>query len=104
MTPTVETETFSDWMKGLRDRQAIARINTRIIRLRLGNPGDVAPVGDGVSELRLMFGPGYRVYYAMKGEELILLLAGGDKSSQARDVETAKDLWRAWKDEHNDQG
>lgn len=103
MIPAIETEAFSDWMKGLRDRQAVARINTRIIRLRLGNRGDVAPVGDGVSELRLMFGPGYRVYYAMKGEELILLLVGGDKSSQARDIETAKVLWRAWKGEDNDQ-
>ena len=62
MTPAAGTATFRTWLKGLRDRQAVARINTRIIRPQLGNPGDVAPVGDGVSELRLMFGPGYRVY------------------------------------------
>jgi putative addiction module killer protein len=101
MIPALETEAFRDWLKGLRDRQAVARISTRIIRLRLGNPGDVAPVGDGVSELRLMFGPGYRVYFAKKGQELILLLAGGDKSSQASDIETAKQLWRDWKDEND---
>lgn len=98
MTPALETETFRLWLKGLRDRQAVARINTRLIRLRLGNPGDVAPVGEGVSELRLQFGPGYRVYFAAHGEALILLLAGGDKGSQARDIEVAKRLWREWKD------
>ncbi|MFO1075797.1 MAG: type II toxin-antitoxin system RelE/ParE family toxin [Reyranellaceae bacterium] len=96
MIPAVETEAFRTWMKGLRDRQAVARISTRIIRLRLGNPGDVAPVGDGVSELRLMFGPGYRVYYATQGEALIVLLAGGDKSTQARDIQRARALWRKW--------
>jgi len=98
MKPALETETFHGWLKNLRDRQAVARINARIIRLRLGNPGDVAPVGDGVSELRLMFGPGYRVYFATEGETLILLLAGGDKSTQPRDIETAKALWKAWKE------
>lgn len=101
MTPTIETETFRLWLKGLRDREAVARILTRIMRLRLGNPGDVAPVGDGVSELRLMFGPGYRVYYAAKGDALILLLVGGDKSSQAHDIKTAKQLWKAWKEEND---
>lgn len=101
MTPTLETETFREWLAGLRDRRAVARIATRIIRLRMGNPGDVAPVGEGVSELRLMFGPGYRVYYAMKGDELILLLAGGDKGTQASDIETAKKLWRDWKEEQD---
>ena len=102
MTPTLETDAFSAWLRAFRDRQALARINARIIRLRLGNPGDVAAVGDGVSELRLMFGPGYRVYFAMHGEALILLLAGGDKSTQARDIERAKELWRAWKDDQDD--
>jgi putative addiction module killer protein len=71
------------------------------MRLRLGNPGDAAPVGDGVSELRLMFGPGYRVYFATKGQELILLLAGGDKSTQASDIKAAKKLWSAWKEEND---
>ncbi|MBL8546498.1 MAG: type II toxin-antitoxin system RelE/ParE family toxin [Hyphomonadaceae bacterium] len=101
MIPTVETEAFRTWLSGLRDRQAVARINTRIMRLRLGNPGDVASVGDGVSELRLMFGPGYRVYFATRGQELILLLAGGDKGTQANDIKAAKKLWTAWKEEND---
>jgi putative addiction module killer protein len=102
MIPTIETETFRDWLQSLRDRQAAARISTRIIRLRLGNAGDVAPVGDGVSELRIMFGPGYRVYFAQRGQALILLLAGGDKSTQARDIKTAKGLWKDLKDKSDD--
>lgn len=69
-----------------------------IRRLANGNPGDVRPVGNGVSELRIDTGPGYRVYYAAKGDELILLLAGGDKSTQARDIETALALWKDWKE------
>ncbi len=72
----------------------------RIRRLADGNPGDVRPVGNGVSELRIDAGPGYRVYYATRGEELILLLAGGDKSTQARDIETALALWQDWKAEN----
>lgn len=99
MIPAVETEAFRTWMKGLRDRQAVARISTRIVRLRLGNPGDVAPVGDGVNELRLMFGPGYRVRHATKGEALIVLLAGGDKSTQAHDVRRARELWWRWQEQ-----
>ena len=88
-------------MQGLRDRSPVARINTRILRLRLGNPGDTAPVGEGVSELRLMFGPGYRVYYAMEGQTLIILLAGGDKSTQSRDVARANDLLHRWREERD---
>lgn len=72
----------------------------RIRRLADGNPGDVRPVGNGVSELRIDAGPGYRVYYATRGEELILLLAGGDKSTQARDIEAALALWQDWKAEN----
>ena len=72
----------------------------RIRRLADGNPGDVRPVGNGVSELRIDAGPGYRIYYATRGEELILLLAGGDKSTQARDIETALALWQDWKAEN----
>ena len=72
----------------------------RIRRLAEGNSGDVRPVGNGVSELRIDAGPGYRIYYATRGEELILLLAGGDKSTQARDIETALALWQDWKAEN----
>lgn len=102
MIRTVETEAFRTWLRGLRDRQAVARINTRILRLRLGNPGDTASVGDGVSELRLMFGPGYRIYYAVEAQTLIILLAGGDKSTQPRDIARAKDLLRRWQEAHDD--
>lgn len=100
MIPAVETEAFRRWLKGLRDRQAVARINTRIIRLRLGNPGDVASIGDSLSVLRLMFGPGYRVYYGVEGAELLVLLTSGDKSSQERDICQARELWQKWKEEH----
>jgi len=101
MIRALETEVFRRWLKGLKDRAAAQRINVRIIRLRLGNPGDTRPVGEGVSELRLDFGPGYRFYFATKGAALIVLLAGGDKSTQRRDIERAKALWRIVKDEWN---
>jgi putative addiction module killer protein len=86
------TETFSDWLNALRDSKGKAKILVRIDRLRLGLLGDTKPVGHGVSELRINFGPGYRVYYLKKGEELIILLAGGDKSSQNKDIKKAQDL------------
>ena len=89
-----QTETFSAWLKDLRDLRGKAKIVARIQRLEDGNPGDVAPVGDGVSEMRIHFGPGYRVYFVNRGSELIVLLCGGDKSSQARDIEAAKKLAR----------
>jgi len=84
-----QTEFYERWYKKLADRQARARINVRIRRLQLGNPGDVRPVGEGVSELRIHWGPGYRVYYAMRGATLVILLAGGDKGSQSADIATA---------------
>jgi putative addiction module killer protein len=87
-----ETEVFSAWLRALRDHQARARIAARIRRLAFGNPGDVRPVGKGVSELRIDYGPGYRVYYVQRGEVLIVLLCGGDKSSQDRDIATARRL------------
>ncbi len=89
-----QTETFADWLGDLRDQQAKARIQTRIRRLSLGNPGDVKPVGEGVSEMRIDYGPGYRVYFVQRGELLIVLLAGGDKSTQDRDISTALELAR----------
>jgi putative addiction module killer protein len=89
-----QTDEYAEWFKGLRDRQVRARINTRIRRLSLGNPGDVKPVGEGVSELRIDYGPGYRVYFAQRGQTLVILLAGGDKRTQNRDIRTALELAR----------
>ena len=87
-----ETEIFSRWLTALRDGQAKARIAARLRRLAFGNPGDVKPVGEGVSELRIPYGPGYRVYFVQRGSLLIVLLCGGDKKTQKRDIETAKQL------------
>ena len=89
-----QTETFSTWLSGLRDRQARVRIQTRIDRLQLGNPGDVKPVGEGVSEMRIDYGPGYRIYFVQRGQIWVVLLAGGDKRTQDRDIETALELAR----------
>ncbi len=98
MIELIKTGTFDAWMTGLRDRKAAARIQARIDRLALGNPGDVKPVGAGLSEMRIDHGPGYRVYFMRRGPVLIVLLCGGDKSSQARDIEQAKALAEQWKD------
>ncbi len=87
-----QTEVYARWFRGLRDRQARVRIDSRIRRLSLGNPGDVRPVGEGVSEIRIAHGPGYRVYFVRRGETLVILLAGGDKDSQKRDIRRALDL------------
>jgi len=89
-----QTEVFSKWLRELDDRQARARIQTRIDRLQLGLAGDVKPVGEGVSELRIDYGPGYRVYFSQRGHELVILLAGGDKRTQHRDIRTALELAR----------
>lgn len=94
MTEVRQTDLYARWFDGLRDRQARARILVRIRRLSLGNAGDVRPVGEGVSEMRIEFGPGYRVYFVRRGEELVVLLAGGDKDTQERDIRTARELAR----------
>ncbi|MDE2378415.1 type II toxin-antitoxin system RelE/ParE family toxin [Bradyrhizobium sp.] len=86
------TDEFSDWLKGLRDRRAKSKILARIDRLALGNPGDVAPVGNGISEMRIHEGAGYRIYYVLRGQEIVILLCGGDKSSQQGDITLAKKL------------
>ena len=86
------TDEFARWLRGLRDLRAKAIVQARVERLISGNPGDVRPVGAGVSELRINFGPGYRVYFQQRGAVLIILLAGGDKSTQAKDIRAAIDL------------
>lgn len=89
-----QTETYAKWFASLRDRKARARIDVRIRRLSLGNPGDVKPIGSGVSELRMDYGSGYRVYFLQRGPMLIILLAGGDKRTQERDIKKALELAR----------
>jgi putative addiction module killer protein len=89
-----KTEFFAKWLDGLRDIQARARVQARIERLAQGNPGDVQPVGEAVSELRIHYGPGYRVYFKQQGRELIILLGGGDKRTQAKDIKSALRLAR----------
>lgn len=89
-----KTEAFAKWIDGLRDVRARARILARIERLSLGNPGDVRAVGQGVSELRIDYGPGYRVYYTKMGQTVVILLAGGDKRTQAADIKRALRLAR----------
>jgi putative addiction module killer protein len=87
-----ETRRYAEWFARLRDRRAKARIDARLRRFSVGNPGDVKSVGGGVQELRIDYGPGYRVYFTQVGQLVVLLLAGGDKSTQQTDIETAKRL------------
>jgi len=87
-----QTEIFRDWLAALRDKQAAAIIRRRITRLELGNFGDTKVIGDGVSELRIDFGPGYRLYFTRRADALVILLCGGDKGSQARDIARAKQM------------
>lgn len=89
-----KSDVFAQWLDGLRDVRARARVQARIERLAAGNAGDVKPVGEGVSELRIDCGPGYRVYFTKRGRELLILLAGGDKSTQAGDIKSALRLAR----------
>ncbi len=101
MTPIERTEEFAAWESRLKkkDLRAAARVTVRIQRLSLGNPGDVRPVGEGVSELRISYGPGYRVYYTTESDLLILLLTGGAKPTQQADILEAKRLARIWREE-----
>ena len=89
-----KTDIYAKWLDGLRDIHARARVQARVERLAIGNPGDVKPVGEGVSELRIDYGPGYRVYYTMSGRTMIILLAGGDKRTQSADIKAALRLAR----------
>jgi len=92
------TETFDKWLRKLRDRQAVLAIANRITRVSAGNFGDVKSVGDGVFEMRIFIGKGYRIYYRMNGLQVVLLLCGGDKSSQSKDIEKAKTLAKTCED------
>ncbi len=87
-----KTEIFDKWFTKLKDRKAKARIQARIDRVEIGNFGDVSPVGEGISELRIFYGPGYRVYYVQKDSVVVILLSGGDKSSQKSDIAKAKEI------------
>ncbi|MEO7622812.1 MAG: type II toxin-antitoxin system RelE/ParE family toxin [Gallionella sp.] len=98
MNQFIATDTYADWISSLRDVQAKARINARLRRAELGNFGDCEPVGEGVSEMRIHYGPGYRVYWVQRGHEIFILLAGGDKSTQAKDIKTALQLARKLKE------
>ena len=91
-------EPYTDWLRSLRDQKTQERIKVRIRRLESGLYGDCEPVGEGVSELRMFFGPGYRVYFGEDAENIVVLLSGGDKSSQKRDIKTAKEYWKEYQD------
>ncbi len=97
--PTLkQTPTFRRWFDQLKDRRARVLIASRLDRLSLGHAGDAKPVGEGVSELRVHYGPGYRIYFRRRGEEIIVILCGGDKSDQTRDIAAALELARTWSD------
>ena len=97
MVQVIRTEEYASWIRSLRDDRAKAKIAFRVDRLALGNPGDVKPVGGGLSEMRIDYGPGYRVYYGKHGDSIILLLCGGTKNGQPRDIKRAKVLFETWK-------
>ncbi|MGY6277367.1 type II toxin-antitoxin system RelE/ParE family toxin [Methylomonas sp. MgM2] len=94
MVDIKKTDVYARWLDDLRDIRARARVLARVERLAAGNPGDVKSVGEGVSEMRIDYGPGYRVYFTRRGDEIIILLAGGDKSTQDADIKTAQSLAR----------
>lgn len=92
MFEVIQTDEFEAWLDGLRDRRAQSQIGKRIVRVQSGLLGDVEPVGEGVSELRIHYGPGYRLYFVRRQQVVIILLCGGDKGSQARDIARAKEM------------
>ena len=96
MLDIVESATFSRWVEGLRDRRAVARIQARLRNTAMGNFGDTRSVGDGVSEMRIHYGPGYRLYFMRQGANVVILLCGGDKDSQQRDIALAKRIAAQW--------
>jgi putative addiction module killer protein len=93
---TRDSSVYKKWIRALRDERARYRINARIERLKQGNPGDVKPAGEGVSEMRIDYGPGYRVYYKDTGNDIIILLCGGDKTTQEEDIQQAKKIAAAY--------
>ena len=97
MVEIIKSATFDRWFRKLRDPKAKARIQMRIRRLGLGNPGDVQPIGSGLSEMRIDYGPGYRVYYIKSGSVLVVLLCGGDKRTQQTDIDKAKRIAAEWR-------
>lgn len=97
MFEIIKSDTFERWLVGLKDRQVRLRVLSRVDRLSKGNPGDVKPVGDGISELRIDFGPGYRVYFMKRGLLMTVLLAGGDKRRQQADIKRAIKIAKDWK-------
>ena len=101
MYTVIETAQFAQWLAGIKDRLTRARLQLRLRKAMLGNLGDSKPVGDGVYEMREFFGPGWRMYYVLQGATLVLMLGGGDKSSQERDIERAKTLAQELKNEQD---
>ena len=95
-----QTETFRRWRIRLKDERTRVLIASRLDRLAFGNAGDARPVGHGISELRIDYGPGYRIYFQRRGDTIIILLCGGDKSTQAKDIKTAKRLSKEWSEEN----
>ncbi|EQC00362.1 type II toxin-antitoxin system RelE/ParE family toxin [Photorhabdus temperata] len=102
MKEILKSHTFSDWLVGLKDIRAKMRILARVDRIAEGNFGDVKPVGNGVSECRIDYGPGYRVYFIQKGRQIVVLLCGGDKSTQDKDIKLALQLARSWEEQHDE--
>ena len=100
----VKTSVYDSWLRNLKrtDPRAAARVQVRIDRLVSGNPGDTAPIGSGLSELRIHHGPGFRVYYRQRGDVLLIILCGGDKSTQAKDIRTAHQIAHEWQEEHGE--
>ncbi|EAQ6131930.1 type II toxin-antitoxin system RelE/ParE family toxin [Salmonella enterica] len=101
MKEIIRSETFSDWLSSLKDSRARSRVLSRIDRMREGNFGDAEPIGDGLSEARIHYGPGYRVYFMQQGDVIVVLLCGGDKSSQTKDIKQARRIAKAWREAKN---
>lgn len=97
MAEVIQSATFERWLQSLHDRRAVARINIRLANVRLGNLGDTRRVGNGVFEMRIHYGPGYRLYFMREGETVVVLLCGGDKNTQKRDIQHAKQLAKEWR-------